>query len=456
MVRQVSANDSIVAAATPIGEAAIAVVRVSGSLCQELCKDALRVPYPTPRRSTLARYLDINESLIDDVIFVFYEAKKSYTGESSLEISSHGNPLISKKIIEDLVVRGCRLAEPGEYTKRAFLSGRIDLTQAESVATLIKASSDRALEVARIQLRGDLGKKIRGLQSQLLDLQANLEAYIDFPEEDLPVEDMKGQSSALANLIAEVDHLSQSAGCTQLLEAGIRCLIVGSPNAGKSSLYNLLCGEERAIVSEESGTTRDYLSSRIDVGPFMVEMMDTAGLCEGGSTVERLGIERTLQLSEEADCFLFVLDSTLPSPESVSKDLAKNINAENCLVLENKIDLDNSKDFHDFLPDFPHLRLSLETGEGLDHCRRAIELMMQKLIPPPSEDCMIVNARHAANLAISGDFLREALRLLLEDMSMELSLLEITSAIDALGEIVGKTNNEDMLDRLFHSFCIGK
>lgn len=456
MVRQVSANDSIVAAATPIGEAAIAVVRVSGSLCQELCKDALRVPYPTPRRSTLARYLDINESLIDDVIFVFYEAKKSYTGEPSLEISSHGNPLISKKIIEDLVVRGCRLAEPGEYTKRAFLSGRIDLTQAESVATLIKASSDRALEVARIQLRGDLGKKIRGLQSQLLDLQANLEAYIDFPEEDLPVEDMKGQSSALANLIAEVDHLSQSAGCTQLLEAGIRCLIVGSPNAGKSSLYNLLCGEERAIVSEESGTTRDYLSSRIDVGPFMVEMMDTAGLCEGGSTVERLGIERTLQLSEEADCFLFVLDSTLPSPESVSKDLAKNINAENCLVLENKIDLDNSKDFHDFLPDFPHLRLSLETGEGLDHCRRAIELMMQKLIPPPSEDCMIVNARHAANLAISGDFLREALRLLLEDMSMELSLLEITSAIDALGEIVGKTNNEDMLDRLFHSFCIGK
>ena len=451
-----SANDCIVAAATPIGEAAIAVVRVSGSLCQELCKDALRVPYPTPRRSTLAKYLDINECIIDDVIFVFYEAKKSYTGEPSLEISSHGNPLISKKIIEDLVVRGCRLAEPGEYTKRAFLSGRIDLTQAESVATLIKASSDRALEVARIQLRGDLGKKIRGLQSQLLDLQASLEAYIDFPEEDLPSEDKKGPPSTLANLILEVDHLSQSAGCAQLLETGIRCLIVGSPNAGKSSLYNLLCGEDRAIVSEERGTTRDYLSSRIDVGPFMVEMMDTAGLCEGGSTVERLGIERTLQLSEEADCFLFVLDSTLPSPESVSKDLAKNINATNCLVLENKIDLGNSKNFHDFLPDFQHLRLSIETGEGLNDCRTAIVQMMEKLIPPPSEECMIVNARHAANLSITADFLREAHRLLLEDMSIELSLLEITSGIDALGEIVGKTNNEDMLDRLFHSFCIGK
>ena len=398
----------------------------------------------------------MNECLIDDVIFVFYEAKKSYTGEPSLEISSHGNPLITKKIIEDLVSRGCRLAEPGEYTKRAFLSGRMDLTQAESVATLIKASSDRALEVARIQLRGDLGKKIRDLQSRLLDLQANLEAYIDFPEEDLPSENMKGPSSTLGNLIAEVDHLSQSAGCAQLLEAGIRCLIVGSPNAGKSSLYNLLCGEDRAIVSEESGTTRDYLTSRIDVGPFMVEMMDTAGLCEGGSKVERLGIERTLQLSEEADCFLFVLDSALPSPESVSKDLANYINVENCLVLENKIDLDNSKDFHEFLPDFQHLRLSIETGEGVNDFRKAIEQLLEKLIPPSSEDCMIVNSRHAANLAMSGDFLREAHRILLEDMSIELSLLEITSGIDALGEIVGKTNNEDMLDRLFHSFCIGK
>jgi tRNA modification GTPase len=231
---------------------------------------------------------------------------------------------------------------------------------------------------------------------------------------------------------------------------------VGSPNAGKSSLYNLLCGEERAIVSEESGTTRDYLSSRIEVGPFMVEIMDTAGLCEGASTVERLGIERTLQLSEEADCFLFVLDSSLPSPESVSKLLVENINAENCLVLENKIDLDDSKNFHGFLPDFKHLRLSIETSEGLDNCRTAIEQMMQKLIPPPSEECMIVNARHAVHLAISGDFLREAHRLLLENMSIELPLLEITSGIGALGEIVGKTDNEDMLDRLFNSFCIGK
>ena len=451
-----SANDSIVAAATPIGESAIAVIRVSGTHCSTLCKDALRVPYPTPRRSILAGYRDIEECLIDDVIFVFYEEQNSYTGEPSLEISSHGNPLITKKIIEDLVARGCRLAEPGEYTKRAFLSGRMDLTQAESVATLIKASSERALEVARIQLRGDLGKKISDLQSRLLDLQANLEAYIDFPEEDLPSEDIKGPSDALANLIAEVDHLSQSAGCAQLLEAGIRCLIVGSPNAGKSSLYNLLCGEQRAIVSEESGTTRDYLFSRIEIGPFMVEMIDTAGLCEGGSIVERLGIERTLQLSEEADCFLFVLDSTLPFPDSVGKVLAEKINAENCLIFENKIDLDDSQDLNNFLPNFQHLRLSLQTCEGLGDCRTAIELMMQKLVPPPSDECMIVNARHAANLAISSDFLREAHRLLLEGLSIELSILEITSGIGALGEIVGKTNNEDMLDRLFHSFCIGK
>ncbi|MBU62737.1 MAG: tRNA uridine-5-carboxymethylaminomethyl(34) synthesis GTPase MnmE, partial [Opitutae bacterium] len=160
--------------------------------------------------------------------------------------------------------------------------------------------------------------------------------------------------------------------------------------------------------------------------------------------------------SEEADCFLFVVDSTLPSPESVSKDLSNNINAENCLVLENKIDLKDSKNLNEFLPDFQHLRLSIETGEGINDCRTAIKEMMGKIIPPPSEEYMIVNARHAANLALVGNFLREAHRLLLEGLSIELSILEITSGIGALGEIVGKTNNEDMLDRLFHSFCIGK
>tara|TARA_Y100000588_G_scaffold159677_1_gene173612 strand:+ start:208 stop:1566 length:1359 start_codon:yes stop_codon:yes gene_type:complete len=452
----VSASDSIVAAATPVGESAIAVVRVSGSLCPKLCEDVFEVPYPTPRRSSLARYRDRNGSVLDDVVFVFYKEQNSYTGEASLEISTHGNPLIIKKIIKDLISRGCRLAEPGEFTKRAFLSGRMDLTQAESVANLIKASSDRALEVARIQLRGDLGRKIRELQSRLIELQANLEVYIDFPEEDIPTEDTKIPSSNLFDLIGELDHLAQSASCSQILEAGIRCLIVGSPNAGKSSLFNLLSGEDRAIVSEESGTTRDYISSRIEIGPFLIELMDTAGLCEGDSVVERMGIERTLQLSQEADCFLFVLDSTLPFPDSVSKALAEYINVENCLVLENKIDLHDSSDFHSFLPEFLHIRISTETGEGIENCKTSVEQMMQNLIPSPSEDCLIVNTRHAEDLSIAGNFLREAHRLLLEDNSIELSITEIISGIEALGKIVGTTSNEDMLDRLFNSFCIGK
>ena len=309
----VSANDSIVAAATPTGESAIGVVRVSGPLCIVLTKNALGIPYPTPRKACLTKYRDINDVVVDEVIFLFFEAGKSYTGEASLEISSHGNPLIIKKIIEDLIARGCRLAEPGEFTRRAFLSERLDLTQAESVANLIRARCDGALEAARLQLRGSLGRKVRTLQSCLLDLQANLEAYIDFPEEDLPPETSNGPISTLSELIQEVVHLCGTVDYGRLLDVGARCLIVGAPNAGKSSLFNALCGEDRAIVSEEDGTTRDYLSSHIELGPFSVELIDTAGLREGATNIEYLGIEKTLELAEEADYFLYVLDTALPS-----------------------------------------------------------------------------------------------------------------------------------------------
>ena len=451
-----SANDSIVAAATPTGESAIGVVRVSGPLCGLLTKNALGVPSPTPRKACLTKYRDINDVVVDEVIFLFFEAGKSYTGEASLEISSHGNPLIIKKIIEDLIVRGCRLAEPGEFTRRAFLSERLDLTQAESVANLIRARCDGALEAARLQLRGSLGRKVRTLQSCLLDLQANLEAYIDFPEEDLPPETSNGPISTLSELIQEVVHLRGTVDYGRLLDVGARCLIVGAPNAGKSSLFNALCGEDRAIVSEEDGTTRDYLSSHIELGPFSVELIDTAGLREGATNIEYLGIEKTLELAEEADYFLYVLDTALPSQETIYEALVTRLSVEKCLVLENKIDLPASKALPEFLPACIHLRLSLQTGEGLAECRIVLERMLKELAPPSTGDGVVVNARHAERLEAVEVALRETHRILLDQGSLELALSDIRMAIKALGEIVGKTDNEDMLDRLFQSFCIGK
>ena len=451
-----SADETIVAAATPVGESALAVVRVSGPLSESLAEGALALPYPTPRRACLADYRDLRGEVVDQVVCVFYASGKSYTGEAMLEISSHGNPLLSKKIVEDLVARGCRLAEPGEFTRRAYLAGRMDLTQAESVATLIRARSDKALASAARQLRGALGARMKDLLSRLLDLRASLEAYVDFPEEDLPPENLEGPPAALAALLAEVSRLRSTAGYGRLLEAGARCLIVGPPNAGKSTLLNALSGEDRAIVSEEAGTTRDYLSIRVEVGDLEVELIDTAGLRQGGSEVERRGIEKTLELARETDCFLYVIDSSLPDQPGPEATLLSLLSSENALVLENKTDLPDSRTRPDFLPELAHLPLSLEAGEGLDECRAGLEKLLELPAAAGSEDGVVVNARHAERLGVSEAALTEARRLLLDEGAVELALSEIQLAQDALGDVVGRVDNEDVLDRLFRSFCIGK
>ena len=451
-----SADETIVAAATPAGESALAVARVSGSLSESLAEDALGLPSPTPRRACLADYRDLRGDVVDQVVCVFFASGKSYTGESMLEISSHGNPLLTKKIVEDLVARGCRLAEPGEFTRRAYLAGRMDLTQAESVATLIRVRTDRALEAAGRQLRGALGVRIKDLLSRLLDLRASLEAYVDFPEEDLPPENFVGPPATLAALLGEVSRLRSTAGYGRLLESGARCLIVGPPNAGKSTLMNALSDEDRAIVSEEAGTTRDYLSIRVEVGEVEVELIDTAGLRQGGSEVERRGIEKTLELAHEADCFLYVVDSSVPDqpePDAILLDL---LSPDNALVLENKTDLTDSRPHPDFLPELDHLPLSLQADEGLDECRLGLAKLLELPASASSEDGVVINARHAERLGAAETALLEARRLLLDEGAAELALSEIRLAQDAFGDIVGRVDNEDMLDRLFQSFCIGK
>jgi tRNA modification GTPase len=373
-----------------------------------------------------------------------------------LEIAPHGNPLVIQLILEDLLSRGCRMAEPGEFTRTAFLNGCMDLTQAEAVADLIHARSERSLELARRQLHGSVGRKMGALTEQLLQIMAHLEAYIDFPEEDLPAEDQAGPARDLRALMDELKALMETRHYAALLHEGVKTLIVGEPNVGKSSLINALVGSDRAIVSDQPGTTRDYLSAFVMLGPWRIEILDTAGLHDAAKDLESIGIERTMEQAETADCFLLVLDST-KGPPTLPDALLNQMTPENTLVLENKIDLESGTASPEFLPEHAHCPISAKHGTGLTEFKaRWLELLEAHTAPLSAVDGLVLNARHAAALALATEALQSALDKMAGGELSELIAADLREAVDKIGDVVGRVDNERMLDRLFQQFCIGK
>lgn len=448
--------DTIVALGTPSGESALAVVRASGPLCPQLVEQCLgRKVGVEPRKAFRATYKSLQDVSLDDCLALFFEHGKSYTGEAMLELYLHGNPLIVQNVLADLLARGCRMAEPGEFTRCAFLNGKLDLTQAEAVADLISARSEKALHVARQQLAGSIGTRMESYRERLLEVIAALEAYIDFPEEDLPAEDQQGPLHTLALLGRDMAQLIETSRYKTLLHEGIRTAIIGAPNAGKSSLLNALLGEERAIVSPIPGTTRDFISERIMMGPYCINISDTAGIHDVTEEIEQLGIAKSREKLAEADFILLVVDSAAPLPHFDATTLEA-FRADNTLVIENKIDLPNSTHRSDFLPHCPHVRLSLQNGEGLDALRDTIVATLEKDRIVPAADTTMVSSRHAAALARAAGAIEVARKQLLEGVCTELAATELRTALDAVGEIVGKVDNEAMLDKLFATFCIGK
>ena len=336
------ATDTIVALSTPVGESAIAVIRLSGPACPQLAREVLCRSRPLqPRFAHFGRYTDLHGKVVDDCVITLFEHGKSFTGEAMLEIAPHGNPLIVQTLMEDLFARGCRPAEAGEFTRTAFLNGKMDLSQAEAVADLIRARSERSIQVAQRQLHGSVGRKMSELTDRLISVMAHIEAYIDFPEEDLPAEDQQGPAQDLRAVINETQGLIETQHYSALLHEGIKTLIVGEPNVGKSSLINALTGSERAIVSDIPGTTRDFIASFIMLGPWRIEILDTAGLHEAGDAIELLGIQHTIEQAETADFFLLVLDIA-------SLILLDRMTPNNTLVLENKIDLKQANTRREF------------------------------------------------------------------------------------------------------------
>ena len=449
-------QETIAALATPVGESAIAVLRLSGPLCSQIALGAfgLKEP-PQPRIATYGAYHDSEGRLLDHVVYIYYSEGRSYTGAAMLEISCHGNAYISRKVLEDLIARGCRAALPGEFTRTAFLNGKLDLSQAEAVLDVIRARSDRALQAAQQQLAGALGAAVARFSDRLLHIIAETEAYIDFPEEDLPTEDTDGPAAKINELLSEIAALERTQAYGALLHEGVNTVIVGAPNVGKSSLLNTLIGEDRAIVSPQPGTTRDFIAERIQIGPYWLRMIDTAGVRSAASGIERLGIEKTLERIREADCCVLILDSAAPIPE-LPKIVKEHLKPGKTLVVENKIDLPQSRSHASFLPECPHCRLSLRTGEGLPELHEQVVRLLEKDCTAPTEDALIVNVRHAAALRKTCSGLEAALSKLTDGDYSELIASDLREALEALSEIAGKIDNEAMLDKLFSRFCIGK
>lgn len=451
-----SALETIVAAATPAGRSALAIVRVDGPLAARFVAEALRRQTPLAEKtSTLGIWRNQAGDPIDQVVAVLWHAGRSFTGNDSLEITCHGNPLLVRRITEDCLARGGRLAEPGEFTRRSYLAGRIDLTQAEAVADLIHASSERALATARRMLAGEMGRLVAQWTDRTLQILAELEAHIDFPEEDLPPEDPLGPTARLVAMASELSGYAQTAKHDGALRAGLRVAVVGAPNAGKSSLLNALTGAERALVSPEAGTTRDYLEAPVAGLPLAVTAIDTAGLRTGGSALENQGMARSLEQARGAHLLLLVVDASA-EPPALPAELTALLDPARTLIIANKADLPAHPAQATFLP---HLRkLSACLLDGRDAAALRMELgtfLVAQEIAPGAEE-LVVSVRHAEALARAATALQEAAGHLQAPIQTELAAAQGRVALDALGEIVGRIDNERMLDKLFASFCIGK
>lgn len=448
-------SDTIAAPATPTGTSAIGVVRVSGTACAELGPQIFREKLE-PRVATHLPYFDLAGNVIDDVLVTYFAEPRSYTGEHVLEISTHGNPTITQLVLDDLFKRECRAAEPGEFTRRAFLNGNLDLSQAEAVMDLIHARSARAIAAANQQLRGSLGQHLTTITEDLLMGLARVEAYIDFPEEDLPAEDRQTVLDLVNGVLRGTSRLLATHRYGDMLREGIKTVILGEPNAGKSSLMNALLGRDRALVSDQPGTTRDYLEEAVMVGPHWLRLIDTAGLNPSPGEIEEQGIAKTYERVAEADLVLLVLDATHPTPP-LPEELNQKLDPARTRVLLNKTDLLGSNAPAAEPPEgFKSLSISALQQTGLPELESEIIAWADALRPQDQEDQIAINARHADALRRATEGLESTLSHLQSNGPTELLAGDLRGALDALGEVAGKMDNEEVLDRLFSTFCIGK
>jgi tRNA modification GTPase len=459
-------SDTIAAIATPIGEGGLAVIRISG-------KDALAVAdkcfepagkssaKPSAAATHTIHYGKIvrDGKVVDEVLLAVLRAPRTFTRDDTVEISCHGGILPAKLVLDTALAAGARLAEPGEFTKRAFLNGRIDLAQAEAVADLIHSRTELALAAANEQLAGKLSQKINVVRDDLMHALAHIEAHIDFPEEDIAPDTKDKLQERLEAGIVFMDQLLCTANEGQILRRGIRAAIVGRPNAGKSSLLNQLLGRERAIVSHIAGTTRDTIEETANIRGIPVVFIDTAGLREAHDEIEREGIRRSRETLAQAELILHVLDASEPLTDADKNYLAEFAGKKRILVL-NKTDLpvrlQLGTEFEIRSSKFEIADVCCTSGQGIEALKDEIKKLVWSGAVSAEALQATINSRHQDALNRARFSARAAADALRDGLSLEFVAMDLHIAANAVGEVVGKTTTEDLLDKIFSSFCIGK
>jgi len=446
-------SSTIAAIATPSGEGGIAIVRISGPYAIPLCKKIFSKNVDQAESHTVhfGKIKGNRGEVIDDVLLLLMKGPKTFTGEDVVEIHCHGGALISKLVLQRVLQEGALLARPGEFSERAFLNGKMDLSQAEAIQSLISAKNEHALKAAQIQLQGGLRQKILSLKESLTGLAAIFEAWVDFPEEGLEFATTEEVIADLEKAHLEINLLLKSFHFGKFAKEGIKLALIGAPNVGKSSLMNALIGKNRAIVSPIAGTTRDTVDAELQIGGFHVVLTDTAGIRDVGEEIEQEGIKRSKEALQSADLILFLADGTKGWTEE-EQAIAPLLPQNRTFLVWNKIDLP-----HQEAPThFNSVKISAKENLGIETLKSAIESHLFSGHGPTEEGVVLTELRHEQALQQASTLLQEVILGLKSTISPEFLLFDLRSCLKALGTIIGSDITEDILSAIFSRFCIGK